>query len=219
MIGRESSSTAFPASLFAYSSGSLSSSSSSSRNSFRAVSRHAPKWYSSNTTRSQLISRVHSCCALMPPASFVPRKSWNDPKHTIGRFLSAAAYCSSSVGPRGSFGRDTNCQPLKSTCEARSSSHADSTAGLNVRTSIFFSRIRFASWYVANVFPKRIFAFQRNFAALPGLRLFAAAKYAAVLSTASRCSRRIGKSSVRARMNPVRFRAATTAARTVSTSV
>ena len=54
-------------------------SSSPSKSSF-AVSRHAPKWYSSNTTRSQFTLWSHSFFGLMFPAPSRPSKSWNEPK-------------------------------------------------------------------------------------------------------------------------------------------
>src|SRR6266511_2150518 len=54
--------------------------SSSPSNSSFAVSRHAPKWYSSKTTRSHSTLCSHSFLALMLPASSRPSRSWKEPK-------------------------------------------------------------------------------------------------------------------------------------------
>ena len=58
-------------------------------------------------------------------------------------------------------------------CVIRSSRHADETAGLKVRISTRFAPILSASLYAANVLPKRIFAFQRNFGVFPFRSFFA----------------------------------------------
>ena len=58
----------------------LATASSSPSNSSLAVSRHAPKWYSSKTTRSQLISCSQVFFGLMLPAASRPSRSWNEPK-------------------------------------------------------------------------------------------------------------------------------------------
>ena len=69
-------------SSFAYSASSsfLATSTSSPSNNSLALSRQAPKWYSSKTTRSQFTVCSHSFFGLMFPASSRPRRSWNEPK-------------------------------------------------------------------------------------------------------------------------------------------
>ena len=83
----------------------------------------------------------------MPPVSlFTPMKSWKEPKHTMGRDLSAARYWASMPGSPGDWGRDMNCQPSKSTWVSMSSRQAVSTAGLKVSISTRVKPIFRASW-------------------------------------------------------------------------
>ena len=58
----------------------LASESSSPSNNSLALSRQAPKWYSSKTTRSQFVSCSHVFLALMLPSLSLPSRSWNEPK-------------------------------------------------------------------------------------------------------------------------------------------
>ena len=124
------------ASSFLYFSASKStefSSSSFSNNSF-ARSFHAPKWYSSKMTKSQFVACINSFLVLIPPLSLVPRRSWKEPNTTIGRDLSAwrNSWSIFKLLLRASL-LEMYCHPSKSICDTRSSRHADSTAGLNVR--------------------------------------------------------------------------------------
>src|SRR2546423_7669687 len=134
---------------------SSSSSISSPSKSSLAVSRHAPKWYSSKTTKSHFTSCSHWFAFLILPALSRPRRSWNDPKYTSG--LLAAILVGSSPEDLERY-----CQPSKSAWDSRSVCHASSTAGLKVTTSTRLAPSFLASWYVVNVLPKRIFAFQRK---------------------------------------------------------
>lgn len=65
--------------------------------------------------------------------------------------------------------------------------------------SIFVQPMRFASWYVVKVLPKRILAFQRYFAAPSSCD----SKNAAVASTARICSGLIAKSCTRVGSKPM----------------
>ena len=128
-----------PARPVAYSSLSsfLATASSSPSNSSLAVSRHAPKWYSSKTTRSQLTTCSHSFLGLMLPAVV--------PAEQILERAEVDERAPRSRRPVGSVpdSRERYCQPSKSTWDSRSVCHASSTAGLKVTTSTAWHR---ASW-------------------------------------------------------------------------
>ncbi len=132
----------------------------------------------------------------------------------MGFSLSASSNCLSSSGLSAS--PDMNCQPSKSIWRLRSSRHADCTAGLNVRISTRFRPICLASWYVANVLPKRILAFQRNFGVWFGSSR-QDSKYFFVLATAAACSGRMAKFWSRFSSFSMLYRTASQAAFTSST--
>ena len=147
-IGSQVSLMALLASSFLYFSASKSTalSSSSFSNNSLARSFHAPKWYSSKITKSQLVACINSFLVLMPPLSFVPSKSWNEPNTTIGFDLSVRknSWSMFKLLLRASL-FDTYCQPSKSICETKSSRQADSTAGLKVRINMRDNPIFFAN--------------------------------------------------------------------------
>ena len=79
--------------------------------------------------RSKSSRWMNSFFALMPPDSLLPSRSWNEPKQTMGRVLSARSYCVSTERlSSAAFLLETNCQPSKSRWCRRSSRQADSTA-------------------------------------------------------------------------------------------
>ena len=136
------------ASSFLYFSASKSTASSSSSFSNNSLARsfQAPKWYSSKITKSQFVAWINSFFVLIPPFSFVPNKSWNEPNTTIGLDLSACinSWSMFRLLLRASL-FDIYCQPSKSICETKSSRQADSTAGLKVSINIRDKFIFFAN--------------------------------------------------------------------------